>query len=434
MLRDGWQQELQLLGERGDRLKNLHRSMTGLEPDHFHAVLSGQPIPDGRGGIVEHELVGRVVRKGLGDETRGTYYAVLETPQGAVYHVPVSGPLVDRVREGQLVTFSAKRTEYAERAVDRHLAAEARARGGVYELAEAAGTAADRRAAPARLEQLGRLGLATAEAPGRWRVSPDLLAELERRHREAPRYRLSVQPMTRSLDDQVVERGPVWLDRVDPRTVSDRGFGAEVRVALERRGQEVLRELGIVPDDPERAGKVREHERRAVGRKMAERHGQTFLAEVPERFPGKVQPPPDDRAPYLIVASARELVLVDATPEGRAMVGRDVVLTRGREGGIVFEDAHVVERVRLELGQQLARETGMRFMPDEMPIGLNATVRPGPEGYVLLREVGRFALTRETEETRRLMNQEIQVERDASGRKALRPHDRERERDDGLER
>jgi hypothetical protein len=61
--------------------------MRGGDVERFHAVRPGQWLPDGRGGVDERVRVGRVASKGLEDELKGVWYAVLEPPTGAAYHV-----------------------------------------------------------------------------------------------------------------------------------------------------------------------------------------------------------------------------------------------------------------------------------------------------------------------------------------------------------
>ncbi len=122
-----WQKHLRDLGERGDIVKQLHRAMRGGDPEHFHAVRPGQGLPDGRGGVDERVMVGRVAAKGLEDESKGIWYAVLETPTGGAYHVRLSARQAEVTRTGDLVTFGTKR-DAAVRPVDRHIA-EVAARG-----------------------------------------------------------------------------------------------------------------------------------------------------------------------------------------------------------------------------------------------------------------------------------------------------------------
>ncbi len=101
-LTPGWQRQLRDLGERGDIVKQLHRAMRGGDPERFHAVRPGQGLPDGRGGVDERVMVGRVAAKGLEDESKGIWYAVLETPTGGAYHVRLSARQAEVTRTGDL--------------------------------------------------------------------------------------------------------------------------------------------------------------------------------------------------------------------------------------------------------------------------------------------------------------------------------------------
>jgi type IV secretory pathway VirD2 relaxase len=224
VLAEDWQRRLRELGERGDILKQMHRVLHGGDAERFHVVRPGQGLPDRQGGVEERPLVGRVIRKGLGDELHGrTFYAMIETPAGDVYHVTVAARVVDALRVGDLVSLGTQR-EPAAQPIDRHLAEVAAAHGGVYELAgDAEGRDVARRAAR-RLRELERVGLVASPAPGKWTVPSALLEQLERRHREAPaRYRVSLEAVPLALDAQVGHRGPVWLDTLDAARLATKG-------------------------------------------------------------------------------------------------------------------------------------------------------------------------------------------------------------------
>ncbi len=423
-LADRWQDELRELGFRGDRLKQIHRALHGVDPARFHVVGPGQGIPDGRGGVVEGPLVGRVVRKGLADESKGTYYAVLETAAGAVYHVPLPMRAIDELKPGALVTFSAVRRDPVH-PIDRHLVGVAGERGGIYELAPDARPTGDLQAARARLRQLERLGLATLERPDQWRLAPNLLEQLEVRQRESPRYQLSVQPMPLSLDQQVAERRPVWLDQVDPRSLHGHGLGAEVLAAIGRRG-DMLRELGIAPEDPERVAKLRDRERRAVGEEASRRVGEAFLEQTPDRFRGRVIGALPDRASsYVVVSNGRSFVLLEATPEARALKGRDVELRRAADGRVVLLD----ETARRELGQRLARASNRTFL-SQIPDRFCGTVtREGPSGasHLVVSDGVRFVLVPDSADARALLGKRVEVAGDRDGLLlGLRLNDRDR--------
>jgi hypothetical protein len=289
---------------------------------------------------------------------------VVETPTGDAYHVTVAARVADTLRVGALVSLRTQR-EPAVQPVDRHLAEVAAAHRGVYEVAGNADEP-NARFAPRRLRDLERAGLVASRAPEQWTVPPDLLPQLEKRHSKAPaRYRLSLEALPLGLDAQVGHREPVWLDTVDVAHVAAKGFGAEVRTALERR-REVLRERGVAPADLQRDAKVSGLEGRTVGREMARpsslgsgqvggagepphspelarraageafgrAHRMTFLEKVPERFAGRVQAGPEGST-YLAVSDGARFVLVPAAPESRALMGTTVEVARDAHGRFV---------------------------------------------------------------------------------------------------
>jgi hypothetical protein len=176
-----------------------------------------------------------------------------------------------------------------------------------------------------------------AEGPARWKVPPDLLDRLAERGRAAPpRYRLVVRKEPLSLKEQVIHRGPVWLDRLETETLARWGLGADVRQAVAER-REVLRRLGIEPDDPDRVAKLRELERRALGAGIAARSGLTFLARAPEGFRGRI--PPAERAgppgAYAVVSDGERFVVLRSTPVLRALQGQSVAVARDAKGRLV---------------------------------------------------------------------------------------------------
>jgi type IV secretory pathway VirD2 relaxase len=120
---EGWQTRLREMGERGDILKQIHRAIRG-DPSRYHVVREGQELPGDSGGAAR-VLAGRVASKGLSDELKGGFYAVIETPHGAAYHVPLDARTAEALREGDLVTFTT-RPEAAVRPVDRMIAERAR--------------------------------------------------------------------------------------------------------------------------------------------------------------------------------------------------------------------------------------------------------------------------------------------------------------------
>jgi type IV secretory pathway VirD2 relaxase len=335
-LTEGWQEALRELGARGDILKQIHAALPR-DPAHARVVGDGVATPAdaaGRSPIVS----GRVASKGLADELKGTFYAVVETPSGRAYHLPLDARAAEGIRRGDIVSFTT-RPEPAVRPVDREIAESARAQGGLYAPQRTAGAASP--AHERRLRELERLGLATPLAPGSWKIPPNLLESLAARSRDLPvRHRSLLRREPLSLQAQVSHPGPVWLDRVSTEALAPTGFGADVKRAVAQRA-EALRGLGVQPGNPNRSTQVRELERRAIGAEIAGRSGLIFLARVPEGFRGRLERAEGAGPPgaYSVVSDGRRFVVLRATPALRAMQGQSVSVGRDEKGHLVVRPA-----------------------------------------------------------------------------------------------
>jgi hypothetical protein len=276
-------------------------------------------------------LVGRVASEGLADEMKGTFYAVLEAPNGFAYHVPLDARTAEAVVAGDLVLFGT-RPELAVRPIDRRIAESARRKGGIYALEPAS---EDHDRAARRLPELERDGLVSAQGPSRWIVPANLLERLESRLRTEPvRERVWLEKLPLSLDATPGHRGPVWLDQVDAATLAPWGFGADVRHALDQR-RDALRAFGMDPDDPHRDAAVRELQRRTVGEGMAAETRQQFVAKTPDRFRGRLQMAPDG-APYAVVTDGTRFVVLPASREMRPLTGKSVAIAREAHGRLTI--------------------------------------------------------------------------------------------------
>ena len=69
------------LGERGDIIKRIHRSLTerGIERAAASYVLAGESL--------DVPIIGRLVDRGLDDELKGTAYAVVDGVDGRTHHI-----------------------------------------------------------------------------------------------------------------------------------------------------------------------------------------------------------------------------------------------------------------------------------------------------------------------------------------------------------
>ena len=156
---------LRALGERGDIIKRLHRTMSGRSPSEW--VVAGE---DGA-----EQVLGKLVARGLDDELKATAYAVVDGLDGRVHHLRLS----DLDATGDAVS------------------------SGIVELRR------------------------FTDAGGRKRVALAVRSDL-------------------SVEAQVTAEGATWLDRRliarDFDGMAETGFGAEVRVALERRADYLIGE------------------------------------------------------------------------------------------------------------------------------------------------------------------------------------------------
>jgi hypothetical protein len=333
-LADGWQKQLRDLGARGDIVKQMHLAMRG-DPSRYRIVRPGDELPT--------PVTGRVVAKGLSDEIKGTFYAVVESPSGQGYHLPIDARCADALRVGDVVRLST-RPESAVRPVDQAIAERAAAQGGVIALErspEGKVSGAER-----RLSELERLGLVSRHGERAWKVPTDLAARLEDRATSAaPRHRLLLEKEPMGLDAQGRHRGPVWLDRVCAESLAPYGFGAEVRRLIEQR-REVMPRLEVRADGPERDDKLRELEVRAIGRKMAASTGQRFVEVPPSGFRGRLQVLEGGSAGpgYAVVSDGSAFVVVAATPTVRACHGQMATVSRDPAGRIVVRNALERER------------------------------------------------------------------------------------------
>jgi type IV secretory pathway VirD2 relaxase len=326
-LSEGWQKELRGLGERGDLFQQIHDAVHG-DVSRYRIVRAGEPILTGV-GEEGRPLIGRVAAKGLTDEMKGAFYAVLETPTGFAYHVPIDARMAEAVQTGDLVFFGS-RPELAVRPVDRRIAESARSAQGVAAL-DPTSEEPERSRVARRLRELEREGFIAPQSPNRWTVPADLIERLESRARTEPaKERLWLQKLPLALEATPSHPGPVWLDHVDASPLARWGFGADVRVALERR-RDALHALGIAPDDSGKDVKLRELERRAVGKEVAARTGQAFVAQTPDRFRGRLQAVPDG-LPYAVVSDGARFVVVPASRELRPLVGQNVTVARDERG------------------------------------------------------------------------------------------------------
>src|SRR5713226_1976080 len=243
---------LRELGERGDIIKTMHRALEreGLAEDRHPAryVLHRENATE--------RITGRVLDKGLGgDEMGERVRLVIDGVDGRVHHIEMDAARAEEVGRGMIVV--AGSAPPGSRAADRNILDTA-GQGGVYRPSqhlERARSAIDRiggdpeafvRSHVRRLEALRRAGHAERIDADHWRVPTDLSARGQAYDlaRDRANIRISVLSPT-GLDQQIGHDGATWLDRElvsRQRTVlADEGFGREVKTALEKRKQTLVK-------------------------------------------------------------------------------------------------------------------------------------------------------------------------------------------------
>ena len=312
-----WQNQLRELATRGDILKQIHRAVSG-DPTSYRVVRAGEALETEDASA--SGITGRVASKGLSDELKGGFYAVVDTPSGKAYHVAIDRRAAEELQTGDIVSMISKPVPLVQ-PVDREIAKVAESASGTYVLnsTSAHGTHAH----AVRLQSLERLGLAKPEGPDRWKIAANLLQELEHRG-AATRHRLVLRKQP-PLAEQVQRAGPVWLDRIKVETLPKFGFGADLRHAIRQRRQ-VLDQLGIRAHDGKRFAELSELERRQLGERVATATLQKFLRDGPQGFQGRVQAAPEDRR-YIVISDGKHFVVLSASREMRALVGKTVTLS-----------------------------------------------------------------------------------------------------------
>jgi type IV secretory pathway VirD2 relaxase len=211
VLANDTEQRLRALGDRGDIIKRLHKT---LAKDGATRAPSSWALEGERHG---EAIIGRLIARGLDDELHGTAFAIVDGIDGRVHHLKF--PDIDAAGDGPI--------------------------GGIVELR--------------RFE----------DVRGRQRIALAVRSDL-------------------NLEQQVVAEGASWLDRRlisrEPLELSNAGFGAEVRAALDRR-TDALATQGLARKDANQVtfsrnliGSLRNRELDRVGRSLA---SETGLAHLP---------------------------------------------------------------------------------------------------------------------------------------------------------
>jgi type IV secretory pathway VirD2 relaxase len=293
-LSDQLEPTLREIGERGDIIKAINRSLAargearGAESILLHGEATSAPV------------TGRVIGKELTDELGDRVGLVIDGIDGRVHYVALSAAATaGEARIGAIVGIG--RAPSTLRPADRNIT-EIASGTGEYRpslhqaIAEAGGVrvpggdyAAYIESHVRRLEALRRAGIIERIDTDRWLIPDGFEARANAYDADQGR-RASLRVLSAyDLDRQVTSDGATWLDRQlvnrDRGALAEAGFGAEVRDALERRKDELIRQghAWRTPEGGLRARRdllpaLERQEIERVGRKLATERGLAFNA------------------------------------------------------------------------------------------------------------------------------------------------------------
>jgi type IV secretory pathway VirD2 relaxase len=344
-LTDDLEQVLRRMAERGDIIKTMHREMGEKGIAHSATDYAIYDPADDKA----KRIVGRLVARGLSDELNDRHYLIVDGVDGRTHYVDIGrGDATEPIPEGAVIALQPK--PVGPRKADWTVAEIAAANGGRYDVDihlrnDPTATAAFAKTHVRRLEAMRRFGGIVERKPdGTWIIAPDHLdraATFERtRARAVPMIieMLSALP----LDRQVGADGATWLDRElvadDPEPVRDGGFGHEVREALARRRQWLVKQQ-LARQEQERIvyranmlGLLRQRELARVSGQLSGELGLQYVEAKPD---GRIEGIYRRRIElasgrFALIEKSREFTLVPWRPVLEQQLGKQVSgLVRG---------------------------------------------------------------------------------------------------------
>jgi type IV secretory pathway VirD2 relaxase len=285
-LSDRLEPTMRELGERGDIIKTINRALAARGQERSPESLSLH------GDDVGTPIVGRLIDKQLTNELDDRIGVVIDGTDGRVHHVALLE--ASTAEEAPIGGIVEVRRAHSQRPADHNIAEVARGTG-VYRPSEHRALAEDANvpvpggdydayvgAHVRRLEALRRAGIVERVDANQWLIPKDFEGR-------AAAYEVAQGRQTQmrilcayDLDRQVTSDGATWLDRQlvsrDRSSLATNGFGAEVRQALERRTDELVRQG--------HAGRTRQGQLRVkanligtLARQEGERVGRQLAAE-----------------------------------------------------------------------------------------------------------------------------------------------------------
>jgi type IV secretory pathway VirD2 relaxase len=286
---------LKELSDRNDIIKTMHRALAthGLEEER------GVDQYVRHGARPSERVTGRVLAKGLaGDEMDERVYLVVDGIDGRVHHMgfPDASHLKDVGRD---MIIEVAPAISGPRAADRNIALNMGEKDQIYRPSQHLGRIREQferegkdpesfvRSHVRRLEALRREGHVERLGEDQWKVPSDIVERGQAYDRtkggEGPKI-TTLSPQ--NLERQIASEAATWLDREltarAPLVIAEGGFGRDVRDALHRRAEHLVKmghatlRRGAIQVPAQAIANLEQREVERVGRQMAAERGLTF--------------------------------------------------------------------------------------------------------------------------------------------------------------
>jgi type IV secretory pathway VirD2 relaxase len=337
---EGLDNKLRALGERGDIIKALNRT---LKAKGLNRPSSTQRLHT-LAGSIDKPIIGRMVARGLSDEYRDRHYLIVDGIDGHVHYVDIGkGDVVAPIPKDSVVEISPRSS--GVRVVDQTIASVAAANEGRYDIDAhlAHDPSASERYAEShvrRLEAMRRTsGGVERAADGSWSIAPNHLERVADYERKLGQDRpVIVKSLsTLSLDAQRQFNGATWLDQElvsDAHTpVYNAGFGKEVKAALTQRRQWLMAqgfgekgEYGLWKPSPNMLDTLRRRELLRVASQLSGELGLNFAeSSNGDRIEGTVKRHIDlAQGRFALIEKSREFTLVPWRDVLEKQIGKQV--------------------------------------------------------------------------------------------------------------
>ncbi|WP_291078162.1 DUF3363 domain-containing protein [Hyphomonas sp.] len=331
------------MGERGDRLKSIHRAMR--DNKNVRRV-DGASIFDPLTRDAR-QVTGRILSTGIADDVNDRAFVILDGMDGKAVYVDIGkAEHLVGLETGQIVT--AHPADIDPKPSDHTIAKIASEHGGLY--SPALHAVSDKRARPEfiqshvrRLEALRRAGLVKRFPDGSWRIPEDYLSRARQYGERMASRRPAIIELETDLNlaDMVKAEGATWLDR-DLRDHGYRdaayGFGRDVEEAKSRR-RDILIARKVMRKDqqrlsPENYNDLVKADLEAAGLELESRIGKPFIA-APES--GKIaglyiQRVTRTSGQYALIERAKDFTLVPWRQVMERNLGKSVTgIVRGSQ-------------------------------------------------------------------------------------------------------